>query len=230
MIMGNGILASKCKLHEIRLVVEFTSHLFIKMIKSCIIRTELTLASNPPDYTIINNYIYKYFINYDYDNSNNFIKKNENLENTQFVKIKQNQYSGIELLQNLSCFKIRLSFNHYVDRFFIYFQDLNDKSIYWNTQQFETIKFIANGYEVLELDYTTLLYENSKSVLGYELPKGIFEIKWNTIKWKNLSRIDNLTVILYDLIVPSNVGFAICAESINSLQYYENQSSIVYSN
>ena len=135
-------------------------------------------------------------------------------------------------MQNLSNIKFKLNFNHNADRFFIYFQtlDLLDKSIYSNTQQFETIEFIVNGYNAVKYDYTTLLYDNSKNVLGYELPIGVFEIKWNSIKWKNLSQIDNFQVVLNGLMVPSNIGFVIGAESINSLIYYKNRCGLAFMN
>jgi hypothetical protein len=113
----------------------------------------------------------------------------------------------------------------------MYFQNQNSGSIYWNTQQFKTIKFIANGYDILEYDYATLLYNNSKSILGYELPKGIFEIKYIVAdKWKNLSKIDNLTVELNGIMVPPDIGFAICAESINWMVYDGKYTGIFFSN
>jgi hypothetical protein len=231
MNIGNGILSSKCKYHEIRLLIEFSSNKFIGMINSLTIRTELIILSEFLDFSIINNSSSILLTNYYNDYFDKLMIPNQNDENKQIVKINQNQFTGIDSIpSNLSSIKIKICFNHYVNKFFIYFQNLDDKSIYWNTKQFETIKFIANGYDVLEYDYQTLLDLNSKNVLGYELPKGIFEIKWNVdVLWKNLSRVDNLTVLLDGLSVPSNVGFGICADYINWLSYEENQCRIYFS-
>jgi hypothetical protein len=234
---GNGILSSKCKYNDIRLNVNFCSNKFVKMIKSCTIRTKLLIILESPDYSIINNQTCKCILsNYlDYYPKNLFItdliKKHQNFTDTQLVKINQNQFLGIKLLQNLSDLKIKTYFNFVVDRFFICFVNTDDESIYSNTQQFETIKFIANGYDILEYDYQTLLNNNSKNILGYELPKGIFEIKWNVSKyWKNLSLIEDLTISLCGLTVPSNVGFVIFAESINWLIYQDNTCGLAFSN
>ena len=227
MNIGNGILSSKCKYNEIRLEFEFSSNKFIGMINSLTIRTELIIIPESPDYSIINNNSKIIMINHYNNFNNNLTNFFKNFENKQIVKINFNQFTGIESISlNLSSIKIKTNFNHYIDRFFVYFQNLDDKSIYRNTQQFENIKFIANGYDVLEYDFTTLLDNNSK----YELPKGIFEIKWDVdIKWKNLSQIDNLIVLFNGLTVPQNIGIVICTDSINWLIYEKNQCRLYYS-
>lgn len=144
------------------------------------------------------------------------------------IQINQNQYFGLETISNTHP-KIKLPFNHNVNRFFMYFQNKYDFSIYTNTQQFGTIKFIANNQTILEYDYDTLLYNNSKSILGYELPNGIFEIKWNTFIHKNLSMIDNFSIQIDELFVPTDVVFGICAENINWLKYFNNCCSLCIS-
>lgn len=234
MNFGNGILFSKCTFQQIRLTVKFAGGEFIKMIKSSIVQTELTLVSKFIDYSFINNYFYSNNFNLidNYFRTFDPLKNiRKHLENSQFVKFKQNQFDRIELLNNTMIKKI-VYFNHNVERFFIYFQnvDLDNNSIYCNTQQFETIKFIADGCDILELDYEQLLNENSKSILGYDLPKGVFEIKWNINNFKNFSRIDNFKVELNGLMVPSCVEFVICAESINWLYYKNNFCSVYFSN
>lgn len=184
-----GLFAYKCSHHDIIIKIKFSSNEFVKMIKSPVIRTEIIPKSEAFDFSILNTYSYKYFFT-------KMMKKNspsdllyykkEFEKCQQYVKIKNNQFYGIEnLQQNSHSVKIRNCFNHYIDRFFIYFQNPNDKSIYTNTQQFETIKFIIEGNIILEYDYTSLLNNNLKNILGYELPNGIFEIKWNINEHKN---------------------------------------------
>jgi hypothetical protein len=102
-------------------------------------------------------------------------------------------------------------------------------TIYWNTQQFEKINIIANGIIVQEYSYENLLQINSKEILGYELPKGVFEIKWDIIFLKNLSKIDSFVMEFIGLMVPPDISFGICCESTNYLSYCENMAGSYFS-
>lgn len=235
LVNENGIIISKCKYHDIKINIKFSKHEFVRMIKSFTIRTELLSLSDTDknfiDYKIFNNQAYKYYLSYFNDHTiYNWIntKIYNNLEQIQFVKINQNQFFELNTITNTNT-KIKLDFNHNIDRFFIYFQNYKDLSIYTNTQQFEKIKFIVNNHVILEYDYDTLLYNNSKSILGYELPNGIFEIKWNTFEYKNLSKIDQISIQLNGLFVPTDVAFGICAENINLLQYCNDLCGLRFS-
>jgi len=224
MINGQGILKSKCLLHEIRIYINFSSGEFINLIKNFSIQTKLTITK--PDFTISNDY-YKKILSEDYHD----VIDEKKYSGNQIIRFKFNQFFGLENIILNTHIKIKVCFNHIVDRFFIYFQNQNDKSIYWNTQQFDMIEIIINGLVIKEYDYENLLLENSKEFLGYELPKGVFEIKWSMIEsFKNLSRIDTFTIQFYGLMVPPNISFGICAESINYLIYKDNFAGIIYGN
>lgn len=217
---GNGILCSQCGIHEIQLLIEFSSLQFINVIKTASLRIE-TIMLDKPNYHIINDYFRKKFKTEYHDKINHDMI---------LIKIKQNQFIGLEILDyRIPIHKITVLFNHNVDRFFIYFQNLKNKSIYWNTQQFEIIRFIVNEHIVLEYDYLSLLQYNSKENLGYELPKGIYEIKWNLIEYKNLSRIEKFVVELENLSIPLECGFGICAESSNYIGYKSGMCCVLFS-
>ena len=233
MINGNGLLFSKCKYHEIRLFVNYNANHFLKYIKHCYMTCDLIYVYENPNYSLLTNYTFTNFKNNNQcrNNLNNFNKLNEIYQNSILLKINENQFTGLEFVdQNSSTLRTRLNFNHNVNRFFIYFQNQDDKSIYWNTQQFEKIQFFALGETVLEYDYQTLLDLNDKNILGYELPNGVFEIKWNCAQWKNLSNLDNLTIVISKLMIPLNFGFAICAESENLACYKGNAYWLFFAN
>jgi hypothetical protein len=194
---------------------------------------DLIYVYENPDYSSLTNYTCTNFKNnnQDYDNSHIFDYQNEIYQNSILLKINENQFTGLEFFdQNSSTLRTKLNFYHNVNRFFIYFQNQDDKSIYWNTQQFEKIQFFALGETVLEYDYQTLLDLNNKNILGYELPNGVFEIKWNCTQWKNLSNLCNLTIVISKLMIPLNFGFAICAESKNLACYNGNMYRLFFRN
>lgn len=157
----------------------------------------------------------------------------QNCKQKQLVKINQNQFDSLKLVQgNYPRIKLKLNFNFCVNRFFLYFQNFNDKSIYFNNhiQLFEKIVFVIEGYEVLEFDYTDLIISNSKDVLGYELPPGVFEIKWNMYEYKNLSYVDRFELDVYSLLIPLNIGIGFCASNVNLLGYESNCCRLVFLN
>ena len=226
---GNGILISYCKFQDITLKVKFSSSQIVNIISSCYMRIELLSVSKIQDYNIIKNYFYQQMKN-EYYRSN--LEKLINSKQLLIInKIIQNQFTGLEVLDNqLSYYKAKLYFNFYIDRFFICFQNLYDNSIYANTQQFETIEFIINGHIVKNYDYSDILFYNTKENLGYELPKGIYEIKWNLIEYKNLSYIDSTYIKFNGLTVPENYGIIICADASNYLVYSSIGCGIYFPN
>lgn len=215
---GNGILILHCKFQDITLKVKFSSSQIVDIISSCYIRIELLSVSKIQDCNIINNYFYQQMKNeYYHSNLEKLINSKEILI---INKITENQYTELEVLDNqLSYYKAKVNFNFYINRFFICFQNIYDNSIYSNTQQFETIEFIINGHIVINYDYSDILFNNTKENLGYELPKGIYEIKWDLIDYKNLSYIDNFTIKFNGLTIPENYGIMISADSSNYLAY-----------
>ena len=237
MINGNGLLFSKCRNTDISLFVNYNTNHFLKYIKHCYMTCDLIYYKSP-DYSLLNNYTCTNFNN-NYENYKmidlNYFKGSDNkCENSIILKIKENQFYGLESTSNsnsliLSPLRVKLGFHHNVNRFFIYFQNSNDKSIYSETQ-FEKIQFFALGEIVLEYDYQTLLDLNDKNILGYELPKGVFEIKWNCDQWKNLSNLCNLTMVISNLMIPLNFDLAICAESENIAYYHDNVYQILFTN
>lgn len=229
---GYGIFASKCKYNNINIKIKFSYNEFVRMIKQPVIRTEfISDKSYDVDFSILNTYFYKYYIKKINNSQINLSHLNKDHEKIQYVKIKNNQFSGIiNLQQNTPNVKIKCDFNHCIDKFFIYFQNINDKTIYTNIQQFEIIKFIIEKNIVLEYDYISLLNNNSKSVYRYDIPNGIFEIKWNLDKYKNFSRIHCFEIEFIGLMVPHNVGFCICAESLNYLIYRNDMCGLYLSN
>lgn len=224
MCEANGLLAK----HNFYLELKFGSGKHINLIKSLTIRTDTISPLSKPEYSTLNKQISNFFKN-NYGNNYKPVFVDENNNQLIMTKIKQSQ-SNVLTLQNNPRIKSSVHFNHIVDRFFLYFVNSKDGLIYSNTQQFELIIFIANGYEVLEYDYETLINMNNKSVLRYELPKGVFEIKWNVPNYKNLSRIEKFQVELIGLMVPTDIQCVICAESVNFLGYNNNLCGCYFSN
>ncbi len=225
MVAGHGILVSECRWHESRLWITFGSSNCINMIKNFSVRTEIIVSPNKLNYSITNDY-YKKLLFEEHKNSS---KNNYDYKKEQIVRHKFNQFCGLDDIINSNC-KVRCGFNHNTDRFFIYFQNKHDLSIYWNIPQFEKLSIFVNGYGVKNYTYETLQKLNSKEILGYVLPKGVFEIKWDIAELKNLSRIDNLTIELSGLMVPQDIAFGICAESTNYLHYLVGMVETMYKN
>lgn len=248
---GQGIFASECMIYEIHIVVDFCSNPQLNMIQNISIKTELTICADKINsYMKINDYNSQMFINdygfyHQFYSDKNIEFKNQEQVQVQVqvqeqvqvktkelsVRIKQNQFYALETLQQgLDCVRIKTYFNHLVERFFIYFQNPYDNSIYWNTQQFETIRFIANGYTIAEYDYESIVSMNNENILGYKLPRGVFEIKWDIEHpYKHLSKIDIFSIELFGLTIPKNTNFGICAQSINYIRYMGNMCGVCFS-
>jgi len=223
-----GLIVSKCKSHNITLWIEFTSNPCIASIKDFYIRTDAIKTKSPPDYVKISNY---YINNSENKDGYTCLKEYISKENTQIVKIKQNQFHGLEELSTtMSIKRIKLSFNHLVEKFFVYFEDMANGSIY-GLKPFDKISFIADGNLVIEYDYETLIYENDEKNIGYKLPTGVYQIDWCKFSSKNLSYVENLTVELRGITIPNNnIVFCICANSTNYLMYESNKCGTCYSN
>lgn len=155
---------------------------------------------------------------------------------TPVIKIYTNQFCGLEQVDtSLSTIKVKTGFYNYVERFFIYFENLDNNKIYNNTQiKFNTIKFIVDEKCVMEYDFDNLLYDNNN--LGYKLANGVYEIKWNTIKYKNISAIKSFEVELDGMKyindeneqISQKIGLAICCQSINFLNYCDGICTKTY--
>lgn len=211
-----GLIILKSKFYEIRLEIEFTSNPCIADIKDFYIRIDVITTKTSPDYMKINNYYIK-----DSESKDGYLSIKEYLdkEDIQIVKIKQNQFCDVEALStSISNKKIKLHFYHLVEKIFIYFEDTTNSSIY-KLRPFDKISFIACGCIVVEYDY-----ENDEKNIGYKLPRGVYQIDWNKFSSRNLSCVDNFNVELSGITVPNNnIGFCICANSINYLVYKSNQ-------
>ena len=225
-IQNEGLLVSKLSYYCINMCIEFTSNPCITCIKDIHVRTEALTMKTNPDYFEIS----KYYIN----NSKNkdicsyldeYLDKNDST----IVKIRQNQLQTISLSSDISNCKYNIWFNHFVEKFFIYFEDVTNDSIYKN-KSFDKITFIANGLNVLEYDYTTLVCDNEEKNIGYKLPQGVFQIDFDKFYSTNLSKIDKFTIELCGITIPNNnIQFCICANSINYLEYRKNTCGIIYS-
>lgn len=218
----DGILESKCTSQK-SLFFEFTSNPCITSIKNMCVRTELIYINTKPDYFKIN----EYYIN---NSENNYMTENliklTNNNDYQILKIKQNQFSGKELLQSNNVNqKIKLYFNHSIDKIFIYFEDSNN-SIYKH-KAFDKIKFIVDGMIIVEYNYDTLVYDNSENIIGYKLPKGIYQINWD--KFMNLNKVDNFIIELCGITIPNNdIGICICANTTNYLIYMKERVELCF--
>lgn len=212
-----GIIISKCKLSSIGLYIDFTSNPCVDRIKDLYVSTDIITTKTTPDYVKISNYYIK-----DAENKDGYssIKKYLNKEDIQIIKIKQNEFSGLEpLLTSISNQKIKLYFNHLIEKIFIYFENMENGSIY-KLKPFDKISFIADGFIVIEYDYETLIYENDEKNIGYKLPRGVYQIDWNKFFEVNLSNVKDIFVELSGITVPNNeIGLCICTSSINYLKY-----------
>lgn len=248
---GQGLIISNLTWHFVNIFISFENYEFINMIKNLSIKTKLSrYLYKPGFFDTINNY-YKKILFEDYyshyNKSIDFI--NENIFNgkSDFARIKINQYCVCNAFTS-STFIYNLGFNYFTERFFIYFQNSFDKSIYWNTQLFKKIEIIIDGYVVKKFCYEDLQYANTKENLGYELPKGVFEIKWDSFDLhenlhenlyedfkkkckniKNLSRIDKLCIKIHESMIPPHINFGICSESINYLRYSGGMCGTMFS-
>lgn len=229
--LNNGILVSNCINNKIEIIAEFCSSEFINMIKTACVRTELTILSKKPDYSIVNDYYYKKFEKeYPTINIEDVKKNNFNV----ICKIHKNQFDGSNVNIQSSTQRIKCDFTGNIDGIFIYFlnssyyENPNDEQIIFNQKQFETISIIVNDDVILKYNYSDLLFYNSKEYLGYELPKGVYEIKLNLIELKFITNIDQFIVELDGKVVPSNYDIVIFAKSSNYLCYNDDKCKLYF--
>jgi hypothetical protein len=216
-----GIMTSKCKLHEIRLWIEFGYNPHINNIKDMYVRTDAITIKTKPDYTKIS----KYYIN-DSKNKDGYesLKNYLDNDNCQIVKIKQNQFTGWEDLKTTgtNC-KRSIYYNNLVEKIFIYFEDkTNDFNSIYKFKIFDKITFIADGCIIIEYDWESLVYDNDEKNIGYKLPNGVYQIDLEKFYSKNLSKVNKLVIEFSGLYAPDNTGFFICGNSINYLKYENN--------
>lgn len=228
---NEGILESKCKYYDIRLYIEFSSNPCVNDIKDFYLRTDSILTKTQPDYAKIS----KYYID-DAQNKDGYTSliqylnaENPNINTSQIVKIKYNQYFKPEkILSNISNIKIILSYVHLVEKIFIYFEDLTDNSIY-KLKPFNKISLIADGYYIVEYNYDKLILDNDEGNIGYKLPKGVYQIDLGKFYSKNLSKVKNFLIELNETSMPNdNMVFYACANSINYLEYFDNRCSLIF--
>ena len=222
----------KNTINNINFWLEFSNYDFNDMIKNIYIRTEVNTFSN----NIINEkkikelYEKKLLLDYkfllDYGDSDYIEKKI--MDSKQITKYNFIQYHGEESKQNVKKQIIRLCYNYVIESLFIYFKNSLDLTLFHSIKQFEKLEIIFNGQIVLTKDYETLCFENSKEILGYELPKGVLEIKLDNLNSdiKNFSHIDNAILCIYDVAIPDNNSISICAYSTHYYIYKEDNIPI----
>jgi len=200
-LFGNKI--SNYLFNKIKLSIFYTSNPCISDIKNICVKTDVVSmktnlniedSKNMDESTIIKDFL--------------------EIDTYQITKIKQNLTQEMEgLSTHRSNQKIMLNFNNHnpIDKFFIYFEDTTNDTIY-KLRPFDKIIFFINGNTVLEYDYETLIYDNDEKNIGYNLPKGVYQIDWNKFSLKNLSPINNFIVKLCGISIPNNnIVFCICA-------------------
>lgn len=211
-----------CKWYDKTVCIEFTSNPCISSIKKLYLRTDSLIAKTKFNYSNVNKYCMDYSSKYDIYRYENIINKND--DDCLLMKVKQTQYFGIyNIYPNLINQNIRIPFNHLVEKFFIYFENKKDNSIY-KQKPFDKIEFISNGNHIIQFDYETLVVNNNEKIIGYKLPRGVYQIDWKKYFSTNLSCIDNLSIKLYGISTLNDVGFCIIANNINYLKYHQNNN------
>ena len=234
LLKSNGIPISKCIYHELRLLFEFTNEQCIGCIQDICVRTDLIIFEKQPVWKnicepILSEILEKSIYS---DKMKNYIetKPYGDFESKQIIKIKQNQFTGLECLNRQTDYKIKLNFYHDIERFYIWFENSIDEIVY-KEKPFDKISFIADNIKVLELDYEDFVY-NTLSVnnnnKGLGLGKGIYEIEWkNIINYEP----DILMVELNGLILPNqDICFGIYVELYNYLEFENGLSKIIFGN
>lgn len=223
-----GIIGTDIVWYDIKLYIEFTLNPCISCIKEIYLQTDLIITKTKPDYSKIN----KYYLD-DCNNQDKYryhqIQKSVNMDNNKIIKIIQTQFTGIDnIYPNLINHKIKINFNHFVEKFFIYFENIIDNSIYKN-KPFDKIEFESNGNYIIEFDYETLI-NNNNQLIDYKLPRGVYQIDWDKYFKKNLSTIDNLIIRLYGIMVPNYFGFCIIGNSVNYINYENGSMRMLFAN
>lgn len=231
LLKSNGIILSKCTGYDIKLWLEFNYEPFIGCIKNMCVRTDLVILEKKPVWKnicepilleLLETSIYS-------DKMKKYIETNpyDNYESKQIIKFKQNQFCGLENLDGQTNCNFQLGFNHDIERFYIWFENLNDNIIY-REKSFDKIIFIADNIKVLELDYEDLVYNTFILNNNKGLGKGIYEIEWKNIINYNPIK---LHVQINGLSLPNqDIGFSICAESYNYLEFMDKISKVIFAN
>lgn len=227
----NGLLASKLKYMDIRIFFEFVDMKHIDCIEEFQVSYDLVKFSKEPNYKKISSdalshMCYKNKTTQRYGQKCLQHSTFGNFESEQIVLIKQNQYTGEQNLNGFDNLKINTSFNHGIENFYIYFENIESSIIYKN-KPFEQIEFIVNGYTTISMDYETLAY--TSNLINPNLPKGMYQIEWK--KYYNDVNPDSLIIQLKEISIPSSdICFNICAESYNYLHYGSGVCSFIFSN
>ncbi len=234
LLKSNGILASKCKFHEIRFWLEFTNEPSIQCIGDMSLRIDITMLANKPNWTNICGNILKESFNDPVHGEQ--LKSNEgkiytgDFKNQQIIKIKHFQFTGAEQCDNNENVKIKTYFNHWVNKLYIFFSNTtNINGNIYKEQPFDRIRVIANQVIILDLDFETLLYETvSKSKSNSVLPKGVYIIEID--KYINYY-CDTLNIELEGLSLPSpDIHFNVYAETTNYLKFDSNICQLMFLN
>lgn len=231
LLKSNGIPVLRCKYHEIRLWIEFTNEPFIDCIKDMCIRTDLVFFDKQPIWKNICEPILSELL--EKSMYSEIMKKHiqnnpyNNFESKQIIKFKNYQFTGLVNLNGCIDYKSSLGFNHDIERFYIWFENSNDKIIY-KEKPFDKITFITNNIKVLELDYEDLVYNTLISNNNKGLGKGIYEIEWKNIVNYNPK---DFRVELNGLSIPNQeICFSIHAESYNYLEFENMLSKTIFEN
>ena len=123
------------------------------------------------------------------------------------------EYTGEDIITNIhvKSSKFYLYFNKVIKRLFFYFE--YDTNIYEN-KIFNSIKFIADGLEVFNLNYDDII--NNK----YNVPSGVYVIDMlkylDIAAYKHYIEFDGLNIPF------ENIKFQVFTESINYIKYDDN--------
>jgi hypothetical protein len=219
----NGIIPSKCKLHEIRFLIEFTSNTLVDCIDYGKIRFDLDIFAIKPDYTkICGHYVKKLLTSYIDNKYKKSFQGDYDLAEFQITEFRHTCFHGNELIgfgtvsDNMIYKYCKPILDEQIERFIIYFENIVDNNIY-KSKPFGSVIFWINNENVLEIDYETLVYENSESNLGHKLPNGVYEIVFkNIIKYVP----EQISIEFRELEIPSdNICLAVVGEMTNYLIY-----------
>lgn len=134
------------------------------------------LMLNENSISILESDTVKFFIHFKNNNEVNKIlnaELNINLKNNKKVSsFLKYEYAGAEKINyNEKNKKIKLNFSDNINKFYIYFENIDNNKIYTN-KLFDEITFFSDNMKVYKIEYEKLILNNN-------LPKGVFEIKCN---------------------------------------------------
>jgi hypothetical protein len=231
LMKDNGILVSKCKVHQIRIIIDFSDEPSIDCINDMSIRFDLVHYTEEPDYSnICLKYLQMVKNSSTYKEKVKDIEKNiyNDFNKKQLIQIKQTQFTGSELvLSNIYIMNYKLNFNHDIENLYFYFANENNSNIY-NKKCFDFVKLYINNDKFIEFDYENVIYESMNNCKN--LPNNVYCI--------NLSErlnypIDNMSIEFEGLMfskVNHNFCMNVFAESINYLHYENNMACLLFTN